>query len=139
MKSKILIIDTDENMKRIREVLREGGEEWEVLFVRDPKEAMSVMHSTDVAVVVCGSSVPGLNCTTLPYEINKVFEDVNVIILNMNGEEVPREQFLKSTAFDMVQCEGSNCPDDVDIVESIEVAVTAKRMRDTGAFKKKLV
>lgn len=133
-KPKILIIDEEMNITRIKRFLN-GQDDWEIQFVSDPKLATRILARGEVAVVICGLDFKGIDCLSLPYEINRRFEDINVILLSLRGKEVSREEYLRTTAFDLVQVE-LGCPAMVDLVESIEVAVKAKRMKESGSIKR---
>jgi len=134
MKPKVLIIEEKKRFAEIKKILN-GCDDWELTFVATVEKALNILEAGRVAVVVCSLNFKGIDCLSFPYEINKNFEDINVILLDMHGKDLPREIFLRTSAFDLVQCE-QDCQGSSGLVESIEVAVKAKTMRDTGSIKR---
>ena len=131
-KPKVLIIDTPEYICGLQEtVAHDVAEKCELIFTTEPKQAFDILQDNNIAVVLCGIGLPGINCLSLAEEIAKYFGRVNVILNGASRRQgIARKEFVQSKAFDIVT-EHEN----YDIVESIEVALAARRIQDTDRFR----
>jgi DNA-binding NtrC family response regulator len=130
---KVLVIDTPEYIGGLEKtVARDVAEKWELIFATEPKQAFDILQGNNISVVLCGIGLPGINCLSLAEEIAKYFSRVNVILNGASTRQrIARKEFVQSKAFDIVTEE-----EDYNIVESIEVALAARRIQDTDQFRK---
>jgi DNA-binding NtrC family response regulator len=136
MKPKILFIDDEKTLKKFRESLQAHEmEKWDIYFAIDPKEAFSILFNGGIDVAICGTHIEGINSNKLYNEIVERFRNVNIILNDSNSEKcVSRKDYVQSDAFDMYCETEQSLEPSTGLYEKIEIAVAAKRMKDTGRF-----
>ena len=137
MKPKILFIDDEKTLQTFRESLDSSEKEkWDLFFAADPKEAFSILFNSKIDVAICGTHVPGIGSDKLYPEIVERFRNVNIILNDSNGRScLTRKDYVQSDAFDMYCEKEQTLEPEVGLYEKIEIAMVAKRMKDTGTFK----
>ncbi len=137
MKPKILFIDDEKTLAYFRNSLKDSElEKWDIFFAVDPKEAFTILFNGNIDVAVCGTHITGLRSDKLYNEIVDRFRNVNIILNDSNGKScVSRKDYVQSNAFDMYCEEEQGLGPSTGLYEKIEIAIVAKRMKDTGSFK----
>ncbi len=97
-KSKVLVVDDEELYRRaIERILTRVGHE--VATARDAAEALDLVSSTGVDLVLCDIQMPGLNGLELVRQIHEIEPDLPCIV--MTGYNTPRNSIeaLQAGAF----------------------------------------
>lgn len=136
-KPKILFIDDEKTLRDFRESLKSHkAEKWDIFFTVDPKEAFSILFNGRIDVAICGTHIPGVRSEKLYNEIVERFRNVNIILNDSNGRLcVSRKDYVQSSAFDMYCEVEQKLEPQTELYEKIEIAIAAKRMKDTGSFR----
>ena len=136
LKPKILFIDDEKTLTDFRESLKSNElEKWDIFFAVDPKEAFKILFNLRIDVAVCGTHISGVDSDKLYNEIVERFRNVNIILNDSNGRTcVSRKAFVQSSAFDMYCEKEQRLEPSTGLYEKIEIAIAAKRMKDTGRF-----
>jgi DNA-binding NtrC family response regulator len=134
-KPKVLILDTPDGIKEIQENwIDQIGERWEVIFSTSAKESFDIMQSREISVLVVSLCIKELDPVSLSHMISKEWPKVQVILNGSNKSpekcKMTRQDFISSSAFDFVGEEQA----EPEIMERIQVAIQARRMKDTGFY-----
>ena len=83
MKPRILIVDDEARMQRLFEI--NLGPKYEVMTAGDGEQALEVVKSGDVTLLVTDLKMPGMNGMTLLHEAHRIYPDLPVVIMTAYG------------------------------------------------------
>ncbi len=98
---KILIVDDELNMLLVLEAMLKR-EKYEVATASDGLEALEVLKTDDVAVVITDLKMPKLDGLGLLSEIEKDYPSIPVIVITAHGTIATAVEALKKGAFDYI-------------------------------------
>lgn len=135
MKPVVLVVDTPDGIRVFRETIEpQVSEMWDILFASSAKESFDILQGRAITVVVFNICLNEIDPVSYAHQICKNWPRVQVIFDGSRKSEkkcrLSRQEFLKSPAFDMVG-ETEEAP---EVVERIQIAIQAKRMKDTGFY-----
>ena len=101
MKKPILVVDDESNMRKIISAMirREG---FETIQASDGLEAVKILSSNEISVVVADLKMPGMNGLELSNYITKNHNDIPVIIVTAYGTIDSAVNAVKSGVFDYI-------------------------------------
>jgi two-component system NtrC family response regulator len=100
MKPRILIVDDEARMQRLFEI--NLGPKYEVMTAGDGEQALEVVKSRDVALLVTDLKMPGMNGMTLLHEAHRIYPDLPVVIMTAYGTVEGAVQAMKEGAVDYI-------------------------------------
>jgi DNA-binding NtrC family response regulator len=100
MKPRILIVDDEARMQRLFEI--NLGPKYEVMTAGDGEQALEVVKSRDVALLITDLKMPGMNGMTLLQEAQRIYPDLPVIIMTAYGTVEGAVQAMKEGAVDYI-------------------------------------
>jgi DNA-binding NtrC family response regulator len=100
MKPRILIVDDEARMQRLFEI--NLGPKYEVMTAGDGDQALEVVKSGDVTLLVTDLKMPGMNGMTLLQEVHRVYPDLPVVIMTAYGTVEGAVQAMKEGAVDYI-------------------------------------
>ncbi len=100
MKPRILIVDDEARMQRLFEI--NLGPKYEVMTAGDGEQALEVVKSGDVTLLVTDLKMPGMNGMTLLQEVHRVYPDLPVVIMTAYGTVEGAVQAMKEGAVDYI-------------------------------------
>jgi len=100
MKPRILIVDDEARMQRLFEI--NLGPKYEVMTAGDGNQALEVVKSGDVTLLVTDLKMPGMNGMTLLQEVHRVYPDLPVVIMTAYGTVEGAVQAMKEGAVDYI-------------------------------------
>jgi DNA-binding NtrC family response regulator len=100
MKPRILIVDDEARMQRLFEI--NLGPKYEVMTAGDGEQALEVVKSREVALLITDLKMPGMNGMTLLQEAQRIYPDLPVIIMTAYGTVEGAVQAMKEGAVDYI-------------------------------------
>jgi DNA-binding NtrC family response regulator len=100
MKPRILIVDDEARMQRLFEI--NLGPKYEVMTAGDGEQALEVVKSGDVTLLVTDLKMPGINGMTLLQEAHRIYPDLPVVIMTAYGTVEGAVQAMKEGAVDYI-------------------------------------
>jgi DNA-binding NtrC family response regulator len=100
MKPRILIVDDEARMQRLFEI--NLGPKYEVMTAGDGEQALEVVKSGDVTLLVTDLKMPGMNGMTLLQEAHRIYPDLPVVIMTAYGTVEGAVQAMKEGAVDYI-------------------------------------
>ena len=100
MKPRILIVDDEARMQRLFQI--NLSPKYEVLTAGDGEQALAVVKSGDVALLVTDLKMPGMHGMTLLQEAHRIYPDLPVIIMTAYGTVEGAVQAMKEGAVDYI-------------------------------------
>ncbi len=100
MKPRILIVDDEARMQRLFEI--NLGPKYEVMTAGEGEQALEVIKSGDVALLVTDLKMPGMNGMTLLQEAHRIYPDLPIIIMTAYGTVEGAVQAMKEGAVDYI-------------------------------------
>jgi DNA-binding NtrC family response regulator len=100
MKPRILIVDDEARMQRLFEI--NLGPKYEVMTAGDGEQALEVVKSRDVALLITDLKMPGMNGMSLLQEAQRIYPDLPVIIMTAYGTVEGAVQAMKEGAVDYI-------------------------------------
>ena len=91
MKPRILFVDDDQKvLQAIRRSLREMRESWEMTFASSGPEALELLASNDIDVIVSDIKMPGMSGIELLRQVREKYPDMIRIVLSGHYEDDDR-------------------------------------------------
>jgi DNA-binding NtrC family response regulator len=100
MKPKILIVDDEARMQRLFEI--NLSPKYEVMTAGDGEQALEVVKSGEVTLLVTDLKMPGMNGMILLQEVHRVYPDLPVVIMTAYGTVEGAVQAMKEGAVDYI-------------------------------------
>jgi DNA-binding NtrC family response regulator len=100
IKQRILIVDDEVRMQRLLEI--NLGPKYEVLTAGGGEEALEVVKSGDVTLMITDLKMPGMNGVTLLQEARRIYPDLPVILMTAYGTVESAVQAMKEGAVDYI-------------------------------------
>jgi DNA-binding NtrC family response regulator len=100
MKPRILIVDDETRMQRLFEI--NLGPKYEVMTAGNGEQALEVVKSGDVTLLVTDLKMPGMNGMTLLQEAHRIYPDLPVVIMTAYGTVEGAVQAMKEGAVDYI-------------------------------------
>lgn len=129
MKKRLMFVDDEPSILRsIRRTLRSWEDQWELLLVDNPLEAVSLARSQFVDVIVTDVRMPQISGLELLGQLQATPETRDIPVIIVTGEA---DRALKRTALDMGAADLLNKPvDPDDLVARIRSALRIKDYQD---------
>ena len=100
MKPRILIVDDEMKMQRLFEI--NLSPKYEILTSGEGKEALAIVKSRDITLLITDLKMPGISGMTLLQEVHKIYPDLPVIIMTAYGTVEGAVQAMKEGAIDYI-------------------------------------
>jgi DNA-binding NtrC family response regulator len=100
MKPRILIVDDEARMQRLFEI--NLGSKYEVLTAGDGEQALEVVKSGDITLLITDLKMPGMNGMLLLQEVRRIYPDLPIIIMTAYGTVEGAVQAMKEGAVDYI-------------------------------------
>jgi len=99
--NKILIVDDEENI-RLGMTCLLGQEGYEVLTASDGQEALQILDSTAVTLVISDINMPGMNGMHLLREMHRSYPGIDVVMMTAYGEVESYLEAIDLGAFEYI-------------------------------------
>ena len=100
MKPRILIVDDEVRMQRLFEI--NLSPKYEVITSGGGEEALEVVKSRDITLLITDLKMPGISGMTLLQEVHRIYPDLPVIIMTAYGTVEGAVQAMKEGAVDYI-------------------------------------
>ncbi len=127
--NKILIVDDELNMRLVLStMLKKEG--YEVASASDGREALQILKSSKIAVVVSDLKMPDIDGMELLSRISEQYPEVPVIMITAHGTIATAVEALKKGALDYI-----TKPFDLDELKNvISKAIKTRTLKETELF-----
>jgi two-component system, cell cycle sensor histidine kinase and response regulator CckA len=86
--ARVLIVDDDETILRVVSAYFDRNNEYEVLATSSPQEALEIVRSTPVDLLISDIMMPGMLGSTLFHQIKQISPKTICILISGYGEEM---------------------------------------------------
>jgi DNA-binding NtrC family response regulator len=100
MKPRILIVDDEARMQRLFEI--NLGSKYEVLTAGDGEQALEMVKSGEVTLLITDLKMPGKSGMMLLQEVHRIYPDLPIIIMTAYGTVEGAVQAMKEGAVDYI-------------------------------------
>ena len=100
MKPRILIVDDETRMQRLFEI--NLGPKYDVLTAGEGEQALEMVKSGEVTLLITDLKMPGMGGMTLLQEVRRIYPDLPIIIMTAYGTVEGAVQAMKEGAVDYI-------------------------------------